>query len=455
MKILLKHEGVNRVEAYKFETKAVHAGQHPDEATGAIIPPIYQTATYVLEEIGKTKGYDYSRTSNPTRTILEQLVAALEGSQYGVAFASGMAAIDGIIRARLRARDHVVVCDDAYGGVYRLFEQNFRKYGLQFTYVDTTDPENVMDAIRDETRVVWLETPTNPLLKVSDLEAISDIVQQVNQQRIPSPPRGAATDKRLAGEIPETRILTVVDNTFMTPYFLQPFKWGADLSIHSTTKYLSGHNQLIGGLVVVRDDPTRWYYKPRPVENAPLREGVTESPKGTGQTELVNTVYQDLKFIQNAVGATPSPFDCWLTILGIKTLALRMRCHDNNARKIVSFLTQHPKVARVYYPGLEGHKNHAIAKRQMTGFGGIISFELKGGLADGCKLMNQVKLWSLAESLGAVESMITHPASMTHVSVPRDVRLARGITDGLVRLSVGIENVDDLIADLQQALEQI
>ncbi|MFQ5821520.1 MAG: trans-sulfuration enzyme family protein [Candidatus Heimdallarchaeota archaeon] len=443
------------LDAYRFETKVVHAGQHPDETTGAILPPIYQTATYVLEEVGKTKGYDYSRTSNPTRTVLEQLVAALEGSRYGVAFASGMAAIDGILRARLRPGDHVVVCDDVYGGVYRLFEQNFRKYGLQFTYVDTTDPANVAAAIRDETRMVWLETPTNPLLKVSDLETISGMVQQVNYHRPPSQSRAVVTEKWRDGEIPEIRILTVVDNTFMTPYFLQPFKWGADLSIHSTTKYLSGHNQLIGGLVVVREDPTRWYYKPRPLTNPSLGEAGTDSSTGEGQTELVNTVYEDLKFIQNAVGATPSPFDCWLTILGIKTLALRMRCHEENARKIVSFLLQHSKVARIYFPGLEGHKNHAIAKRQMTGFGGMISFELKGGLAAGCKLMNHMKLWSLAESLGAVESMITHPASMTHASIPRDVRLARGITDGLVRLSVGIEDPDDLIADLQQALEEV
>lgn len=446
--MLKEKKDPNMLKTYKFATKVIHEGQPPDETTGALLPPIYATATYEWEEVGKPKSHKYSRASNPTRDVLEQLVAALEGSQYGVAFASGMAAIDGVIRACLRAGDHVVVSDDVYGGVYRLFEKTFRKYELMFTYVDTTDPENVENAIRDKTRMIWLETPTNPLLKVSDLETISGIVQQVNHQRIPK-------ETQVDREIPDTRILTTVDNTFMSPYFFQPFKWGADISVHSTTKYLSGHDQLIGGLVVVRDDPSRWYYKQRPVEESVFIEAGIESPKGERKTELVNTIYEEIKFVNQTVGSTPGPFDCWLTILGIKTLVLRMKRHEENAREIVGFLTQHPKVERIYYPGLEGHKNYAIAKRQMTGFGGMVSFELKGGLEAGIKLMNQVKLWSLAGSLGAVESLITHPATMTHASIPRDVRLAHGISDGLIRLSVGIEDPNDLIADLQQALEEI
>lgn len=445
-KALKNKKDPNMKNPYKFATKVIHAGQSPDETTGALLPPIYATATYVWDEVGKPKSHKYSRASNPTRDVLEQLVAALEGSQYGVAFASGMAAIDGVIRACLQAGDHVVVSDDVYGGVYRLFEKILRKYELMFTYVDTTNPENVENAIRDETRMIWLETPTNPLLKVSDLEAISNIVQQANLQRLPQ-------GEQVEEQIPETRILTTVDNTFMSPYFFQPFKWGADISVHSTTKYLSGHDQLIGGIVVVRDDPTRWYYKQRPVEGSVFVEAGIEPPKGERQTELVNTIYQEVKFVNQTAGSIPGPFDCWLTILGIKTLALRMKRHEENAREIVSFLTQHPKVERVYYPGLEEHKNHAIAKRQMTGFGGMVSFELKGGLDAGIKFMNQVKLWSLAGSLGAVESLITHPATMTHASIPRDVRLAHGIADGLIRLSVGIEDPGDLIADLQQALE--
>jgi len=423
------------IKEYKFDTKAVHSGQSPDETTGAIVPPIYATATYVMPEVGKSKGHKYARVSNPTRTIMEDLIADLEESRYGVAFSSGMAAIDGVIRACLKTGDHLVVGDDVYGGVYRLFEQSFRKYGLTFSYVDTTDSKNVEAAIQNDTRLIWLETPTNPLLKITDLNAISDLVQRVNQQREP-----------------KNRILIAIDNTFMSPYFLQPFKWGVDIVVHSTTKYLSGHDQLIGGIAVVRDDPSRWYYEQRSVEESVFVEAGIEPPSGD-RIELVNTIYEDLKFVQKTVGSTPSPFDCWLTILGVKTLSLRMKRHEENAREIVGYLIQHPKVEHVYYPGLEGHKNHAIAKQQMTGFGGMVSFEIKGGLESSIKFMNNIKLWSLAVSLGAVESLVTHPATQTHSSIPRYVRLTRGIKDGLVRLSVGIEDPNDLIADLKQALE--
>ncbi|MFX0173762.1 MAG: trans-sulfuration enzyme family protein [Candidatus Hodarchaeota archaeon] len=419
------------MDSHQFDTKAIHAGYTPDPTTGAIIPPIYQTATYVLPELGVNLGYDYSRTSNPTRTVLETLVADLEGSRYGVAFSTGMAAVDAVIRARLKAEDHVVVFDDAYGGVYRLFEQNFRNFNLDFDYVDMRDAFTVKKAIKPNTKLVWLETPTNPLLKVADVESICKIVANENEKRENS-----------------KKILSAIDNTFMTPYFLKPFDYDCDIVIHSTTKYLSGHNQLVGGIVVIRDDPGRWYYEEQPILD-------NWGKKVSNKTEVVNTVYQDLKFIQNAVGAVPGPMDCWLTIVGIKTLHLRMERHNSNALAIVEFLKNHPKVAKIFYPGLESHKNHDVATEQMTGYGGMVSFELNGGLEAGRKLMNCVKLWSLAESLGAVESMITHPVSMTHSSIPEGIRRARGISDGLVRLSVGIEAVVDLIADLEQALNQV
>jgi cystathionine beta-lyase/cystathionine gamma-synthase len=377
----------------KFATKAVRAGITPDPTTGAIIPPIYQTATYTLEEVGRDKGFDYSRGANPTRAVLEANLAALEGGQYGVSFASGMAAVDALMRL-LSAGDHVVSSDDVYGGVFRLFEQILKRYELSFSYVDTSNPENIAAAIRPNTKLIWVETPTNPLLKITDLEAVSQIAKA-------------------------HELLLGVDTTFATPYLLQPLQWDIDLVVHSTTKYLSGHNQIIGGVIVTNREDIR----------------------------------DQLKFIQKTIGAVPSPFDCWLTLLGVKTLHLRMERHAANAHKVAEFLEGHPKVARVAYPGLPSHPQHAIAKAQMSGFSGMISFELKGGIPAGKTVMNSVKLCGLAESLGAVETMITHPATMTHAEVPAEDRHARGLSDGLVRLSVGIEDCDDILADLSQALE--
>ncbi|MFQ5616516.1 MAG: trans-sulfuration enzyme family protein [Anaerolineales bacterium] len=385
----------------KFATKAVRAGIFPDPTTGAIIPPIYQTATYVLEEIGKDRGYDYTRSSNPTRAVLEANLAALDSGRYGISYASGMSAVDAVSRL-LSAGDHVVASDDVYGGVIRLFNQILTRYNLSFTYVDTSNPENIAEAIRSNTKMIWIETPTNPLLKVTDLDVVSQIAKEHN-------------------------LLHIVDSTFATPYLLRPLELGADLVVHSTTKYLSGHNQIIGGAVI------------------------------TNREDL----YDELKFFQKSVGAVSSPFDCWLTLLGIKTLSLRMEKHAANGMAVAEFLESHPKIARVIYPGLPSHPQHEIARRQMTtangvaAFSGMISFELKGDVQSGIMLMNSVRLCSLAESLGAVETMITHPASMTHASVPREDRLARGLTDSLVRLSVGIEDVEDIIDDLLQALDKI
>jgi cystathionine beta-lyase/cystathionine gamma-synthase len=372
----------------------VRAGIKPDATTGSIVPPLYQTATYVLEEVGRDKGFDYTRSSNPTRQVLEEHLAAIEGGQYGVCFASGMATVDSCLKL-LKAGDHVVCSDDVYGGVSRLFNEVLSKYELRFTYVDTSSPDKVREAIRGETKLLWIETPTNPLLKVTDLEVMARLAK-------------------------EHGLLLGVDSTFATPVFLRPLEFGADLVVHSTTKYLSGHNQLIGGTVLTnRED-----------------------------------IYDQMKFVQKTIGAVPSPFDCWLTVLGVQTLHLRMRKHAANAQVVAEFLEGHPKVARVTYPGLPSHPQHEIARAQMDGFSGMISFELVGGIAAGKTVMNRVELCALAESLGAVETMITHPATMTHVDVPAAERHARGLTDGLVRLSVGIEDPADIVADLEQALEQ-
>ena len=379
----------------KFDTKVVQAGITPDPTTGAIVPPLYQTATYVLEEVGKDKGFDYTRSSNPTRQVMEEILAILDGGKFGIAFASGMSAVDSCMRL-LKAGDHVICSDDVYGGVSRYFNQILVNYDLHFSYVDSSNSANIENAIQTNTKLIWIETPTNPLLKITDLEAVGNIAKKHN-------------------------ILFGVDSTFATPVFLRPLEFGADLVMHSTTKYLSGHNQLIGGVVI------------------------------TNREDL----FDQLKFVQKSIGAVPGPFDCWLTILGIKTLDLRMKKHDSNAQTVAEYLEAHPKVSSVTYPGLPSHPAHETAKKQMSGFSGMISFELTGGIPAGKIVMNSVKLAKLAESLGAVETMITHPATMTHADVPQAEREARGLTDGLVRLSVGIENPDDIIADLEQALNRV
>ena len=382
-------------DKYRLDTKIIHAGITPDASTGAIIPPIVQTATYVLEEVGRSKGFDYSRSSNPTRQTLENNIAAIEGGKYGVAFASGMSAVDSVFRL-LESGSHIVCSDDVYGGVSRLLNTILNKFGVEVTYVNTSDTSAVEKAVKNNTKMIWIETPTNPLLKVSDVEAISKIAKKHN-------------------------VLFGVDSTFATPVLLRPLELGADIVMHSTTKYISGHNQLIGGMLI------------------------------TNRQDL----FDSLKHIQRSIGAVPSPFDCYLCLLGVKTLSVRMKKHCENGRAVAEYLEAHPKVARVSYPGLKSHPQHDIAAKQMSDFGAMMSFELKGGIDAGKKLMNSVKLCALAESLGSVDTMITHPATMTHASVPKDVREARGLTDGLVRLSVGIEDLQDIIEDLEQALSLI
>ena len=378
----------------KFDTKIVRSGIKPDPTTGAIVPPIYQTATYVLPEIGRDLGFDYTRSANPTRGILENNLAGIEGGKFGTCFASGMSAVDSVLKL-LKNGDHVICSDDVYGGVSRHFNNILVNYGLSFTYVDSSNPENVENAITSVTKLLWVETPTNPLLKVTDLNAMSQIAKNHG-------------------------ILFGVDSTFATPVFLRPFEFGADIVMHSTTKYISGHNQIIGGIIITND----------------------------------KEIHEQMKYVQKTIGAVPSPFDCWLTLLGVKTLHLRMERHASNAHAVAEFLESHPQVEKITYPGLPSHPQYLIAKEQMDGFSGMISFELKDGIPAGKTLMNSVKLCSLAESLGAVETMITHPATMTHVDVPEEERHARGLTDGLVRISVGIEDVDDIIDDLKQALEK-
>ena len=379
----------------KFDTKVVRAGIEPDPTTGAIVPPIYQTATYVLPEVGRDLGFDYTRSANPTREILENNLATIEGGRFGTCFSSGMSAVDSVLKL-LKKGDHVVCSDDVYGGVSRHFNNILVNYGLTFTYVDSSNPENVENAITSETKLFWIETPTNPLLKITDLNAISKIAKK-------------------------HQILFGVDSTFATPVFLRPFEFGADIVMHSTTKYISGHNQLIGGIIITNDEE----------------------------------IHERMKFVQKTIGAIPSPFDCWLTLIGVKTLHLRMERHASNAQAVAEFLESHPQVEKITYPGLKSHPQYGVAKEQMDGFSGMISFELKGGINAGTTVMNNVKLCSLAESLGAVETMITHPATMTHVDVPAKERHARGLSDGLVRISVGIEDPDDIIDDLKQALEKV
>ena len=375
----------------RLGTRAVHAGQRPDETTGAIMSPIYQTSTYVQPGLGDHKGFEYARTRNPTRDALERNVAALEGGPHGFAFASGMAAIDAVLKL-LSSGDHVVCGENVYGGTHRIMVQVFERLGLDFTFVDTRDLSLVEQAMTSATKMVYIETPTNPMMYLTDLAAAASL----------------ASDREA---------WLVIDNTFATPYFQRPLEFGAEIVLHSTTKYLNGHSDMVGGLVVTtRDD-----------------------------------VAEQLGFLQNAVGAVPGPLDCWLALRGVKTLHLRMERHDANGRKIAAWLDDHPLVERVYYPGLPSHEQYDLATRQMTGFGGMISTEL-GSLARAAAMVEHTRVFSLAESLGGVESLIGHPASMTHASVPEATLHQMGLTDGLVRLSVGIEDVDDLLEDLDGAL---
>ena len=376
----------------RFGTRAVHAGHIPDPLAGAVMTPIYQTSTYIQEGLGRHKGYEYARTRNPTREVLEANVAALEGGRHGFAFASGLAALDAVLTL-LSAGDHVVSGENVYGGSHRQMTHVWARHGLTFSFVDATDSANIAGVLTPRTKMIYAETPTNPMMQLCDLAAAGEIA------------RGAG-------------VLFVVDNTFATPYFQRPLELGADIVLHSTTKYLNGHSDMVGGMLVAnRDD-----------------------------------LAERIGFVQNAVGAVPGPFDCWLALRGTKTLALRMRQHDANGRRIAEWLTQHPKVKRVYYPGLPSHPQHDLACRQMKGFGGMISIEL-GSVERAKKFAERTRIFALAESLGGVESLIGHPASMTHASVPADMRRGMGLTDSLVRLSVGIEEVEDLIADLEQALD--
>ena len=377
----------------RFATRAIHVGQDPDPATGATIVPIYQTSTYTQEAPGQHKGYEYSRTGNPTRTALEECVAALEGGGYGLAFASGLAATVATM-SLLSPGDHVVAGDDLYGGTYRLFDKVLpRTGGLEFTYADTTDPGAVEKALGPETKLLWIETPTNPMLTLSDVAKLSEMAR-------------------------ERRAVVAVDNTFASPFFQNPLSLGADIVVHSTTKYMGGHSDVVGGAVVTSNQD----------------------------------FYQEMKFYQNAAGGVPGPFDSWIVLRGLKTLAVRMRQHEENALAVAEFLQGHPQVASVSYPGLPSHPQHELAKRQMSGFSGMVSFTLNGGAEAADAAVQKTEVFHFAESLGGVESLITHPATMTHAAIPREQREARGVTDGLMRLSVGIEDKEDLIADLDRAI---
>jgi cystathionine beta-lyase/cystathionine gamma-synthase len=377
----------------KLATKIIHAGTEPDPGTGAIMTPIFQTSTYVQEAPGKNKGFEYARSQNPTRKALEEALAQIENGRHGLAFSSGVAATDAVIKLLLPG-DEVIAASDMYGGTYRLFTKVFEKFGIRFSYVDTTDPENVKNAITSKTKLIWLETPTNPLMNISDIRAIADIA-------------------KTAG------CLLCVDNTFASPYLQNPLDLGADIVMHSSTKYLGGHSDVIQGALVMNDD----------------------------------TLREHLYFIQKSCGAVPGPMDCFLVLRGIKTLHLRMQRHCENGEKIANWLRNHPKVGKVYWCGFQDHPGYAVANRQMRGFGGMMSFELKDDNTDkAMAVLSSTKIFALAESLGGVESLINHPATMTHASIPREERIRNGLTDSLIRLSVGVEDADDLISDLEQAI---
>ncbi|MBI4360439.1 cystathionine gamma-synthase [Candidatus Micrarchaeota archaeon] len=381
--------------AVKFNTKAVHAGEKPDSATGALATPIYQTSTYAQDAPNQHKGFDYSRAANPTRQILENNLAALENVDYAVAFSSGLAATSSVLNL-FKQGDHVVASQDMYGGTYRLFKQLYEKYGVTFDFVDATNSDALQSAIKPNTKLVWIETPSNPLLKITDIKAAAAIAHDANA--------------RLA-----------VDSTLATPHLQQPFSLGADLVVHSTTKYLNGHADVIGGAVCVKD----------------------------------KTLYEQLRFWQKSVGSVPGPLDCYLVLRGIKTLPLRMDQHSKNAMTVAQFLQSHPKVKRVIYPGLQSHPQHELAKKQMTAFSGMIAVELDASFEKAMAFASNLELFTLAEDLGGVKSLTCHPASMTHAAVPKQERLKTGFTDELIRLSIGIEDADDLIEDLEKALDPL
>ena len=382
-------------KGYRFSTLAIHAGQPSDPTTGAVTFPIYQTSTFQQEEPGVHKGFCYSRTGNPTRQALEENLATLEGARFGLAFASGLAAVNTVLNL-LRAGDHVVAGKDLYGGSYRIFTKLYAKFGVDFSFVDTTRIEEVESAFTEKTKLLWLESPSNPLLMVTDIARCAEVAHR----------RG---------------ILTIVDNTFATPYLQRPLELGADIVVHSTTKYLGGHSDVIGGATVTNDQ----------------------------------NLFEQMRFYQNAVGGVPGPFDCFLVLRGTKTLAVRMDRHCANARKVAEFLAGHPKVAKVYYPGLKDHPQHDVAKRQMRDFGAMVSFEIRTDVEGTKAFIKRLKLWTLAESLGSVKSLLAHPPTMTHASVEPEVRKKHGINDGLIRLSVGLEDVEDLIEDLEEGLKGV
>ena len=374
-----------------FSTDAIHSGQIPDPTTGAVITPVYLTSTYAQHELGKSTGFEYGRTHNFTRQALEKNIATLERGKYGIAFASGLAATHALM-SLLKAGDHVIVSNNVYGGTYRLYEQNLTAYGLAYSWIDTSDPKNIETAIKENTKMIFVETPTNPMLVLTDLKAVSEIAKKNN-------------------------LISICDNTFMSPYFQNPLEWGIDIVLHSTTKYLNGHSDAIGGILVTS-----------------------------------NEKYHDrLRYIQNAAGGVPSPFDCWLVLRSTKTLAVRMKQHEENAKQFAEFLSKSGAAEKVIYPGLKSHPQHELAITQMRGFGGMVSADF-GTIERAKKVLNNVKVFILAESLGGVESLICHPASMTHASVPKTEREKFGLTDALVRFSVGIEDVEDLIKDVEQAI---
>lgn len=396
-----------------FETKVIHAGIEPDPQTGAVMTPIYATSTYAQSAPGEHKGYEYSRTDNPTRTVLQNQLAALEGGDHALCFSSGLASTDAVLNL-FQSGDHVIAGNDLYGGSYRLFEKVATYRGLEFSFIDLSNEQLLRETIRPETKLVWFETPTNPMLNVLDVKKISSIAH-------------------------ESGILVAVDNTFMSPYFQNPLQLGADIVMHSMTKYINGHSDVVMGCLVLKD---REIKTPRKTWTDPTYS----APK---------TLYARLKFLQNALGATPGPFDSFLVLRGIKTMAVRMERHGRNAMTVAKFLEKHPKIDRVLYPGLCSHPGHELATQQMRGFGGMMTFFLKADLEQTRTFLSNVKLFTLAESLGGVESLIEHPAIMTHASVPPGNRLELGILDNLVRVSVGIENAEDIIADLDQALAKL